>query len=188
MISLEQLLVLVGIASASEVPVETFNITEEYNLQENTQLYYINPDELTCLADNIYFEARNQGTAGWQAVAAVTLNRVKDPRFPNTVCEVVKQGPTRKSWKNDGTYYPIRHRCQFSWYCDGMADKIHPKDENIYKRIKDLAELAMIPTVNLLDITDGATHYHADYVLPDWAATKTRTVEIGDHIFYRWEE
>ena len=81
MISLEQLLVLVGIASASEVPVETFNVTEEYNLQENTQLYYINPDELTCLADNIYFEARNQGTAGWQAVAAVTLNRVKTQGF-----------------------------------------------------------------------------------------------------------
>ena len=188
MISLEQLLVLVGIASASEVPVETFNITEEYNLQENTQPYYINPDELTCLADNIYFEARNQGTAGWQAVAAVTLNRVKDTRFPNTVCEVVKQGPTRKSWKNDGTYYPVRHRCQFSWYCDGMADVIHPKDEKIYNKIEDLAELAMIPTVNLLDITDGATHYHADYVLPSWAATKTKTVEIGDHIFYRWEK
>ena len=75
MISLEQLLVLVGIASASEVPVETFNVTEEYNLQENTQLYYINPDELTCLADNIYFEARNQGTAGWQAVAALPISK-----------------------------------------------------------------------------------------------------------------
>ena len=46
----------------------------------------------------------------------------------------------------------------------------------------------MIPTVNLLDITDGATHYHADYVLPSWAATKTKTIEIGDHIFYRWEK
>ena len=69
-----------------------------------------------------------------------------------------------------------------------MADVIHPKDKKIYNRIKSLAELAMIPTVNLLDITDGATHYHADYVLPSWAATKTKTIEIGDHIFYRWEK
>ena len=52
-------------------------------------------EEISCMADNIYFEARNQGTAGWSAVASVTLNRVKDKRFPNTVCEVVKQGPTR---------------------------------------------------------------------------------------------
>ena len=37
------------------------------------------------MADNIYFEARNQGL-GWSAVASVTLNRVNDKRFPNTVC------------------------------------------------------------------------------------------------------
>ena len=50
--------------------------------------------ERECLADNIYFEARNQGFAGWVAVAQVTLNRVRDDRFPNTICEVVKQGLT----------------------------------------------------------------------------------------------
>ena len=38
----------------------------------------------------------------------------------------------------------------------------------------------------IIDITEGATHYHADYVLPDWAATKRKTIEIEDHIFYRW--
>ena len=36
--------------------------------------------ERECLADNIYFEARNQGFAGWVAVAQVTLNRVRDDR------------------------------------------------------------------------------------------------------------
>jgi len=41
--------------------------------------------------------------------------------------------------------------------------------------------------IRFVDITDGATHYHADYVSPSWAKTKTRTTEIGDHIFYRWE-
>ena len=188
MITLEQFLVVVGISASADVPVETYTLNKEFNVVQQTQTYNIDQEQLICLADNIYFEARNQGTAGWQAVAAVTLNRVKDSRFPNTVCEVVKQGPTRKSWKNDGTYYPVRHRCQFSWYCDGMADDVHSEDEKIYNRIKDLAELAMIPTVKLLDITDGATHYHADYVKPEWAKTKTRTIEIGDHIFYRWEK
>ena len=43
-------------------------------------------------------------------------------------------------------------------------------------------------TIKLLDITEGATHYHADYVRPAWARTKTKTIEIEDHIFYRWEK
>ena len=75
-----------------------------------------------CLALNMYHEARGQGTAGLLAVSSVVMNRVKDERFPNTICEVVKQGPTRESWKKNGTYYPIKHRCQFSWYCDGVKD------------------------------------------------------------------
>ena len=74
--------------------------------------------ERECLADNIYFEARNQGFAGWVAVAQVTLNRVRDDRFPNTICEVVKQGLTYESG------FPIRDKCQFSWYCDGKSDTI----------------------------------------------------------------
>ena len=38
-----------------------------------------------------------------------------------------------------------------------------------------------------IDLTDGALFYHADYVTPGWAKTKIKTVEIQDHIFYRWE-
>ena len=75
---------------------------------------------LTCLAQNIYFESRDQSTIGQIAVAEVTLNRVADPRWPNDVCSVVKQGPTYK-WKKT---YPIKHRCEFSWYCDGKSDKV----------------------------------------------------------------
>ncbi len=62
----------------------------------------------------MYYEARNQGTAGRLAVSNVVLNRMNDTRFPNTVCEVVEQGPVRESWKKDGTMYPIKHKCQFS--------------------------------------------------------------------------
>ena len=158
---------------------------------------YAGESPIDCLTKNIYFEAKNQSIAGQIAVALVVLNRVKDKRFPNTICAVIYEGPTYESWKTrqipdlpkeSRKYYPRRDRCQFSWYCDGMADDVHSEDEKIYNRIKDLAELAMIPTVKLLDITDGATHYHADYVKPEWAKTKTRTIEIGDHIFYRWEK
>ena len=143
-------------------------------------------EHVKCLALNMYHEARDQGTAGKLAVSAVVINRVSDSRFPNTICEVIKQGPTRKSWRDPSVSYPIKNRCQFSWYCDGISDEV--KDEKTYQKILDFARLIMHNDIQFVDITDGATHYHADYVKPDWADTKTRTTEIGDHIFYRWEK
>ena len=176
-------------ASAATPNVET-------NSDWNIIPYEPNHVEIQCLAENIYHEAKNQGTAGWSGVASVTLNRVEDSRFPNTICEVVKQGPTRESWKTRGKnvpeserkYYPIKHRCQFSWYCDGKADTISKHDTEIFDKIYNLSRIILNPNIILLDITDGATHYHADYVFPEWRKTKTKTVEIGDHIFYRWEK
>ena len=139
-----------------------------------------------CLAMNMYHEARNQGTAGVLAVTAVVLNRVHDDRFPDTICEVVEQGPTRASWQNPQVRYPIKNRCQFSWFCDGKSDT--PRNKKIYNRMYGLAGAILSNKIYFLDITGGATHYHADYVSPAWAKTKTKTVEIQDHIFYKWEK
>ena len=82
-------------------------------------------DESYCLAENVYHEARNQPKVGQMAVMSVTLNRVNDPRYPNTICGVTKQGPTRPSWQDETVMIPIKHKCQFSWYCDGKSDRIH---------------------------------------------------------------
>jgi len=139
-----------------------------------------------CLALNMYHEARGQGIAGELAVSAVVLNRVNDKRYPNTICEVVEQGPTRASWQNPKVRYPIKNRCQFSWFCDGKSDT--PRNKKIYNRMYNLADAILGNEISFLDITGGATHYHADYVSPAWAKTKTKTVEIQDHIFYRWEK
>jgi spore germination cell wall hydrolase CwlJ-like protein len=138
-----------------------------------------------CLAMNMYHEARGQGTAGLLAVSSVVINRVKDKRFPNTICEVVKQGPTKESWKRNGKFLPIKDRCQFSWYCDGKSDET--KDMETYNRLLKIAETLVYNKLPFIDITDGALFYHADYVKPDWAKTKTKTVEIQDHIFYKWD-
>ena len=142
-------------------------------------------EEVTCLAENMYYEARNQSFAGQLAVSNVVMNRVADDRYPDTICEVVKQGPVRPSWKGTGKMIPVRNRCQFSWWCDGKSDE--PKDIETYDELYDLATHILYQAMPYLDITEGATHYHADYVTPSWAATKTRTVEIEDHIFYRWD-
>lgn len=142
--------------------------------------------EQKCLADNIYWEARNQITKGMIGVALVTRNRVNDNRFPHSYCEVVEQGPTRTSWKNSNIDIPIRHRCQFSWYCDGKSDVIPTVDLDVY----DLARAIAFKIYNgeFTDFTKGATHYHADYVNPEWASSKTKTIQIDEHIFYRWEK
>ena len=148
-----------------------------------------------CLTLNMYHEARNQGTAGLFAVSAVVLNRVNDSRFPNSICEVIYQGPVRESWKTrkyknlpaeKRKYYPVRHKCQFSWWCDGKSDT--PHNQKKYEEILDLSKAILYNEISFVDITDGALFYHADHITPGWAKTKQRTTEIGDHIFYRWKK
>ena len=138
--------------------------------------------QIICLADNIYFEARNQSVAGMIAVGHVTMNRVNDNRFPNDICSVVKEGPVYTNWK--GTVLPVKHRCQFSWYCDGKSDEI--ANMETYKKVLDIS--IEIYYNKIYDFTEGSTHYHADYVTPSWASSKTKTTEIDDHKFYRWEK
>ena len=136
-------------------------------------------EALVCLALNIYHEARDQPFIGQVAVAQVVMNRVYDDRYPDDVCEVVMQGPTY-SWKPD---FPVRHRCQFSWYCDGKSDRT--PDQTAWEQALVIAQ--GVHTGNLDDFVEGATHYHATYVLPEWAETKTPIVQIAEHVFYRWD-
>lgn len=139
----------------------------------------INVNELQCLAHNIYFEAGNQHTAGMVAVANVTFNRVSSDDFPNTVCGVVQQAVT------DSSGAPKRNMCQFSWYCDGKGDK--PFQGVTWDKSQDVALQVYLAYLNekMLDITDGALYYHADYVKPRWRNHMERTSKIGNHIFYR---
>jgi len=131
-----------------------------------------------CLAQNIYYEARSSSYADMIAVADVVLNRVQDERYPNTVCEVVQQGEKNAN----GTMK--RNRCQFSWYCDGKSDK--PTNMDAWVLAQQLA-YRMYFYHDFRGLTEGATHYHANYVSPSWARTLTLTGTIGVHKFYRWE-
>ena len=136
-------------------------------------------ESLMCLALNVYHEARDQPFIGQVAVAQVVMNRVEDSRYPNTVCEVVKQGPTYKY--NPG--FPVRHKCQFSWWCDGKSDKI--KDEEAWIDALDVAN-KVLHGVIAIDVVDKSTHYHAYYVHPAWAKRKNKVARIEDHIFDNW--
>ena len=130
-----------------------------------------------CLASNIYWESRNQSLGGKMAVAQVVMNRVDNERFPDTICGVVKQTK----------YYPSGgidlHDCQFSWYCDGLADDPLQNEKHIYEDVFYLA-VNMIEQ-DSMDITEGATHYHSDKVHPYWADSLQRMTKIDNHIFYK---
>lgn len=125
---------------------------------------------LTCLALNVYYEARSEPMVGQYAVAHVVLNRVANESFPDDACKVVKQGYSKGLGK-----------CQFSWYCDGKSDV--PKDELSWL-------YARVVAYNVLydyhkDNTEGATYYHANYVRPWWSKHYDKTVTHGSHIFYK---
>ena len=153
--------------------------------------------QMVCLAENIYFEARAEGVEGKAAVANVTRNRVNSNLFPNTYCEVVQQGPVRESWNKPGVYYPVRNKCQFSWYCDGQKDIIWANYESTGQTIKlnaeawrQSVEVAIWTlghgsyTVN--DNTGDATYYYAhNLVYPHWADAFTVTEIIGNHTFMK---
>tara|TARA_R110002020_G_scaffold87001_4_gene214726 strand:- start:606 stop:1025 length:420 start_codon:yes stop_codon:yes gene_type:complete len=136
-------------------------------------------ESLVCLALNVYYEARDQPIEGQIAVTNVVMNRVADPRFPNTPCKVIKEGVHSKI-----TGRPLRWKCQFTWYCDGKKDK--PHDLDAYRWAQIIAQHVGFGKAG--DITSGSTHYHAVSVNPIWNIKKTKIGRIGDHIFYRWEK
>jgi len=130
-----------------------------------------------CLAMNLYHETRGETLAGNLAVGFVTMNRVADKRYPDTVCGVVHQA----KYYGWDLVNPIRNRCQFSWYCDGISD--NPQDGKAMLESVILAQHIIAGTVT--DISEGATHYHATYVNPYWAGDMTVVLEVGQHIFYK---
>ena len=148
--------------------------------------------ELYCLAMNIYFEAKSEPIAGQYAVADVVLNRVNDARYPNSICEVVLQGPVRESWKTkkdpdlpkeERKFNPVKHKCQFSWYCDGKADKV--RDGDAWRKAQEIA-YRIVNESKFRGVTESSTHYHATYVSPKWAPQLDLVGRLGTHIFYRW--
>jgi len=120
-----------------------------------------------CLALAIYYEARSEPFDGQLAVAEVVMNRVEAERFPDDVCSVVTQGGERL------------HRCQFSFYCDGLPER--PGDMIAWQKAQDLADWVLAGRASL-GLT--ATHYHADYVEPDWAGDYVYLGQLGTHKFY----
>jgi N-acetylmuramoyl-L-alanine amidase len=127
---------------------------------------------LACLARNVYFEARGEPVAGQYAVAEVTMNRRASRRYPDTVCEVVYQ----QNWDTlRGRYVGA-----FSWTeFDGLPE---PSGEE-WRRAVAIAEAVYYQRYT--PVLQGAMHYHAAHIKPEWARQQQRVAKIGRHIFYK---
>lgn len=132
--------------------------------------------EIDTLARTIWGESRGEGQTGMEAVANVVLNRVK-----------VAQDHGGKYWWGANIIQVCQKPYQFSCWnrSDPSFKKLQAVDtDNVhFKTCLRIARRAVIGA--LPDHTQGATHYHADYVDPYWARGETPTITIGRHIFYK---
>ena len=122
---------------------------------------------LECLALNSYHEGRGEGRLSNLLVMGVVLNRVSDTRrFPNGICDVIFKAKA------------------FSWVGDNKSDEIHNLDQ--YKRLYKLASYAIVNRDMVLQMTEGADHYHSVRVSPWWnsAAGFKKIARVDNHIFY----
>ena len=128
-------------------------------------------DAITCLSRTIYWEARGEEAASMEAVSNVVMNRLGHEGFPNTICEVVRQGSEQGA-------------CQFSWWCDGRSDSA--KEDDSYAIAKEIARKAL--NRQLTDRTGGALYFHHREASPGWSRQYIRTVGVADFVFYKPHE
>ena len=126
--------------------------------------------EHRCLSEAMYYEARGEGVSGEKAVAEVAFHRLRSGKYGDSICDVVFSGASRPG-------------CQFSFTCNGMIRQAkRPKE---WTSAQYLAARILTGEVRLNNTTGGATSYHSTAVQPDWASVLTKTVKIGNHVFYR---
>lgn len=135
-------------------------------------------NEIRCIADNVYFEARGEDRDGWDAILTVMHARVNDDRFPSTYCGVVKQ--------------KRRNTCQFSWYCNPSLNKrTSHRNTKLYKEIEDYAlTFYQSPSYFINKDIEGSLFYHNNKVKrTSLGKVKVgKAVRIGNHYFYRKHE
>ena len=126
--------------------------------------------EHRCLSEVLYYEARGEGKAGQQAIAEVVFHRMAHGNFGHSICAVVYEGAGHPG-------------CQFSFTCNG--DLARSKQPRAWRAAEVLAAQILTGEVRLHDETEGAINFHAVSVNPEWAGSLKKTIQIGNHIFYR---
>lgn len=123
-------------------------------------------NDIICLSNILWREARGESIKGQHSVALVVLNRAKRRKL--SVCAIMAQPK------------------QFSWY------EKHPDIVPLNIMHKQLA-LAYDTYTKYMknehkDHTKGATHFSGEYVNNYWTRKFKHTVTIGKHKFYRRDD
>lgn len=130
--------------------------------------------ELDVLARTLYGEARGEGAGGMQAVANVVMNRVKFAQA---------QGGF---WWGNNVIQVCQKPYQFSCWnrSDPNFRKLQAVEESdlYFATARRVGARALAGTLD--DLTNGATHYHAQGYAPYWAKGVEPTATIGRHVFY----
>lgn len=118
----------------------------------------ISDNDLRIMANAVYGESRGEPYVGQVAVAAVILNRTRNPAFPNTPTGVI--------------FEPLA----FTAVADGQ----------IWLTPNETARKAVQDALNGWDPTGGATYYfNPDTATSAWIWTRPQIKKIGKHIFCR---
>lgn len=116
----------------------------------------VSNNDLNLLAHCVYAEARGESYTGQVAVAAVILNRVKSPDFPNTIAGVIYQ-PWAFTCVNDGQINLTPNQTAINAARDAL---------------------------NGWDPTYGCLYYYnAGTATNKWIYNKKTVVTIGHHVF-----
>jgi spore germination cell wall hydrolase CwlJ-like protein len=161
-----------------------------------------NKDE-DCLARNIFYEAGSEKEEGKVAVAIVTINRVKDGRFGNSICGVVNQrtvyvrqqtlkrtemvatgffGRPEAVVKNEVVMQQVPV-CQFSWVCAFMR-KPGSQDDRWTESQRVAREILNEGYTDYRMKFGDALYFHAAGIRPTWAPRKRFVARVGGHMFY----
>lgn len=140
---------------------------------DDAPVYLSYKKEITCLTEAVYFEARGEPSVGQKAVAQVILNRVDSAFYPDTICDVVYQ--------NDH----MKNACQFSFACDDIPEAV--REKAAFEKARAIATDTFECDQSCREKehpVGRSTHYHADFVHPNWANKLERTGKVGRHVFY----
>lgn len=138
----------------------------------------VDPKQLKCLTDNIYYEAGNQGTLGQAAVGRVVMNRINHG-FGRSVCEVVYHKTKVDSGEDEYGTPRVKTLCQFSWVCEddlpGINRATYAEAKSVAWRILSVDAYSEIVPKNTL-------YFHNTQVSPSWGLQRVK--KIGQHVFY----
>ena len=133
------------------------------SINDSSPTQKLSNKQIECLIKNAYFESRNQGVKGMQAVTWVVLNRAKHPSYPSTPCAVI--------------YAPF----QFEWTRNGKTPQV--KEKGAYTQAERVVEGVL--SGKLKDNTNSSTHFHSTRIKPVWTSRLSYTTTIGSHCFYK---